>query len=400
MPAIIAADVIDGGAAMRLSWDDGTVARFHAIWLRDNAQDPDTRSPSNGQRLITLQDIPADTRIAEQALQDGGLRIVFGPENKDVWFSSEWLRDHRYDIDTERAIGATAEQTATWNAELNPASFTETFDTVTSDRDALRKWLDHVRRYGVARLTGGPAESGALLRVADLFGYVRETNYGRWFEVRTEVNPTNLAYTGLGLQAHTDNPYRDPVPTLQILYCLENSAEGGENQVVDGFAVARRLLSEDPDGFDLLSRNCARFTYRGTGGICLTSRRPMIELAPDGELTAIRFNNRSAAPIIDVPYDDMAAYYAAYRRMGDIVDDPSMAVSFKLDPATASLSTTPASCTAAMATRQAADHAGYRDATPTRTGFCRPWRCWKKRHRRTRHDGGLGADASNHCPVS
>ena len=73
-----------------------------------------------------------------------------------------------------------------------------------------------------------PVESGALFKVAALFGYIRETNYGRHFEVRTEVNPSNLAYTGLGLQAHTDNPYRDPVPTLQILYCLENSARGGE----------------------------------------------------------------------------------------------------------------------------------------------------------------------------
>ena len=39
----------------------------------------------------------------------------------------------------------------------------------------------------------------------------------------------------------------------------------------------------------------------------------MIELSPDGELIAIRFNNRSAAPITDVPYEDMASYYKAYR---------------------------------------------------------------------------------------
>ena len=76
---------------------------------------------------------------------------------------------------------------------------------------------------------------------------MRETNYGRWFEVRTEVNPTNLAYTGLGLQAHTDNPYRDPVPTLQVLWCIENSADGGDSMVVDGFAAALRLAEEDPE---------------------------------------------------------------------------------------------------------------------------------------------------------
>ena len=32
--------------------------RFHAVWMRDNAPDPDTKSVSNGQRLITLHDIP------------------------------------------------------------------------------------------------------------------------------------------------------------------------------------------------------------------------------------------------------------------------------------------------------------------------------------------------------
>jgi len=58
----------------------------------------------------------------------------------------------------------------------------------------------------------------------------------------------------------------------------------------------------------------------------------MIELSPDGELIAIRFNNRSAAPITDVPYDDMANYYKAYRAFSNIINDPTLAVNFKLNP--------------------------------------------------------------------
>jgi len=92
------------------------------------------------------------------------------------------------------------------------------------------------------------------------------------------------------------------------------------------------LRDEDPHGFDLLSRYCARFEYQGSGDVHLSTRKPMIDLAPDGELIQVRFNNRSAAPIIDVPYDDMQAYYQAYRRLGEIIDDPAMAVSFKLTP--------------------------------------------------------------------
>ena len=58
----------------------------------------------------------------------------------------------------------------------------------------------------------------------------------------------------------------------------------------------------------------------------------MIELAPDGELVAVRFNNRSAAALTDIPYDEMALYYDAYRRLGEIIDDPAMEVTFRLEP--------------------------------------------------------------------
>ena len=58
----------------------------------------------------------------------------------------------------------------------------------------------------------------------------------------------------------------------------------------------------------------------------------MIELAPDGELIGVRFNNRSAAAFTDIPFEVMPTYYDAYRRFGEIIDDPAMEVSFRLDP--------------------------------------------------------------------
>ncbi len=58
----------------------------------------------------------------------------------------------------------------------------------------------------------------------------------------------------------------------------------------------------------------------------------MIELAPDGELIGVRFNNRSLSALTDVPFDKMEAYYAAYRRLGEIIDEESMEVTFRLNP--------------------------------------------------------------------
>ena len=315
--------------AIRTSDD---LVRFHAMWLRDNAWDAETRSPGNGQRLIALRDIPEDTRIGTAEINSQVLRLTFEPEGKAVDYDLAWLLDNAYDRPAAAAGGWTAPHIETWDSGLMSALPEADFAKVQTDPSALEAWLEKVARYGFGKLTNGPVEDGALMQVVGLFGYVRETNYGRHFEVRTEVNPTNLAYTGLGLQAHTDNPYRDPVPTVQVLYCLESSAAGGENMVVDGFRAAHRLREENPDWFDALSRYCARFEYAGEDGVVLRSRRPMIELAPDGELVAVRFNNRSAAAITDVAFDAMETYYAAYRRLGEIIDDPAMEVTFRLNP--------------------------------------------------------------------
>ena len=46
----------------------------------------------------------------------------------------------------------------------------------------------------------------------------------------------------------------------------------------------------------------------------------------------MRFNNRSAAPIVDVPFSEMPTFYAAYRRFAEILESPSMEVTFKLRP--------------------------------------------------------------------
>ncbi len=326
--------VIDSGRSIILQRSDGNSVRYHSTWLRDNALDSKTRDVNNKQRLITLSDIPINTYIETATLDKAGKNIflTFLPEKKNISFSANWLIAHTYDTEKSNKKGWINSDLKTWGNDMSKSIPSLDYKSARSDKTLLFQWLKSLYCYGFAKMTGGKTESGALIQIADLFGYVRETNYGKWFEVRSEINAINLAYTNLGLQAHTDNPYRDPVPTIQILYCLENSASGGDSTLVDGFNAAIRLKDENPDYFNLLSKYCARFEYNGDKGAHLQSRRPMIELSPDGELIAIRFNNRSAAPITDVPYDDMANYYKAYRAFSNIINDPTLAVNFKLNP--------------------------------------------------------------------
>ncbi len=323
--------LLDDGAAIEIRLD-GVAHRFHAIWLRDNAQDAATRSPGNGQRLITLLDVPADTRIAEAAWSGDTLSLRFAREGKVVDYDAAWLAAHAYDRAGPPEAGWTAAEIARWDAGLADTIPVARYDHVRTDAAARLDWLQAIRRYGFARIDGVPIVSGIPIAIAELFGFVRETNYGRIFDVRVEANPSNLAYTNLGLQPHTDNPYRDPAPGLQILACLRNEVEGGDSIVVDGFEAVHRLQAEWPRGFALLSGYNARFEYAGGAGVRLQSHKPIVELGTDGELLAVRFNNRSAAPFTDVPYDAMADYYRAYRRLAELIEDPALAVRFKLEP--------------------------------------------------------------------
>ena len=92
--------IIDDGKSISLQLSDGSALRYHSTWLRDNALDSDTRDIKNGQRLITLSDIPTDTYVKSAILDNKGENIflTFSPESKKVSFSTSWLASHAYDV--------------------------------------------------------------------------------------------------------------------------------------------------------------------------------------------------------------------------------------------------------------------------------------------------------------
>ncbi len=326
--------VINSGKAIILSRIDGSSLRYHSTWLRDNANDPQTRDKNNGQRLISILDIPVNTHIKSASLDKKGKNVTlkFLPKKKQVKFSSSWLESHAYDKKQNNLKVWIDPNLKTWTK----ASFKRVpiinYKTAKSNKKLFIRWLKSLNYYGFAKMTRCEKKSGTVIKIAKLFGYVRETNYGKWFDVKSKTNAVNLAYTNLGLQAHTDNPYRDPVPTIQILHCLKSSTKGGDSKVVDGFSAALRLKKENKKYFNLLTKYCSRFEFKGKKNVHLKSRFPMIVLSPDKKLTAVHFNNRSIAAIKDVPFHDMLNYYKAYRKFSNIIDDPKMAVTFKLNP--------------------------------------------------------------------
>jgi gamma-butyrobetaine dioxygenase len=163
------------------------------------------------------------------------------------------------------------------------------------------------------------------------FGFVRETNYGRLFDVRIEPQPGNLAYTERALDLHTDNPYRDPPPTLQLLHAIVADADGGETLFVDGFAHAQALREKAPAAFDLLARTPVRFAYAEASGARWSAEATVVTLDSRGELASLRLNHRS----LDLVASDAAtteAWYGAYLAFYERVHSPGAAFERRLRP--------------------------------------------------------------------
>ena len=195
----------------------------------------------NGQRLITIADIPAETRIAARAEGNAVSDVRAG--GKTIAYDATWLPAHAYDHD-RRARPAGPPRKSRSGMPASRRIPIASFNAVSSDRGG---WAMAVRRPPLrlrqADRTGRSkaARCSASPRCSAMSG--RRITAGISRCAPRSTRPTS-PIPGLGLQAHTDNPYRDPVPTLQILYCLENSAQGrrehGGRRLSRGGAAARR----------------------------------------------------------------------------------------------------------------------------------------------------------------
>jgi gamma-butyrobetaine dioxygenase len=308
---------------------------FGPAWLRANCPCPGCRDQGSGQRLVSITDLPPDVTITEATVSGDTISITFGPDGHRGVISARWLADQAAPAADER----TEDAKRLWTASDFPAGPPAWQWPGYLASPAVRAdCLTALLRDGMAVLREVPREPGAVLTVAQSMGYVRETNYGRLFDVRVTATPSNLAFTGLPIAPHTDNPYRDPVPTVQLLHCLETAVEGGDSGLVDGFAAAAALRREDPAAFGVLTTTPVTFAYSDATA-SLRATRPMIGLDPAGRIREIRFNNRSLQPWRPPPAISAdsartrgAAFYAAYRAFARLLGEPMFLLSFRLSP--------------------------------------------------------------------
>ena len=302
---------------LTIEWGDGRVSEFPSLWLRDNLSTD--RDAHSGQRLVDITELPEAPRIRSAVAEGSRVRIEWEREARPAAFELAWL--------AAQAQGGTRRRPElTVRPWLEGATLDAARDFAWIDLGAARAtprarlaWLTRLLQEGLAFVSGLPATEASILETAPLIGRVLETNYGLTFDVRSQPQPENLAYSDLGLGLHTDNPYREPVPGFQALHALIPSTDGGESLFADGFALAQQLRAEAPDDFALLIATAVPFHYRSRD-TDLYAERPLIQVSTCGEITAVHYNSRSVAPLA-LRGDGLSAFYRAYRRFAALLRD-------------------------------------------------------------------------------
>lgn len=307
-------------------WEDLESTTYPSIWLRDNC--PSELHPQTRERLLDLLELDPAPQLLLAELHGETIRLEYAGGHVSE-MPVALLDRHR---PGQPAEDPAAIAPAIWRAELAVDAGVPRFaaaQVMTSDA-VLEDWMRQTARVGLSMITGLDDRIEAGVEVAERIGFLRETNFGRTFEVISMPDPNNLAYTAEHLQLHTDLPNHETPPGYQFLHCLANEATGGGSFFADGFALAEDLRSEDPEAFRLLSEVPIPFRFHDSMAD-IRLRAPIITLDDAGAVAEIRYS-AFIAGMFDMSAELMPHYYRAYRAFMTKTRDLAYRVAFRLEP--------------------------------------------------------------------
>ena len=283
---------------------------------------------NNRQRLWEPLDVPADLEVTGVEQRRHVVLVDFSDGERVEFELTSILQLVGADRPAHADIPRPAPRSWTsCGTEVPLVDYRELCDPSTSD-EALIAALSTFFELGFFVLTNTPAAVGALREITRPFGRISATNFGELFDVRTEPRPVDLAYTPVALSAHTDQPYRAPVPGLQFLHVILNDAPGGASTMVDGLAAADALAEADPEAHAVLTTLPIEFRY-DIGSDMKRADGPIIERAADGTFRQMRFSPRlDFAPYADA--DILDVYYRGRRWLAAALNDPTRQLNYRM----------------------------------------------------------------------
>lgn len=313
--------------AVVVQWSDARRSPYHFVWLRDNCACNQCVHALTREQVFEIADMPDDLVAVEVSIDDAGAMQVQWSDGHRSAYAPGWLRAHAYD-DASRAERHGGNTRRIWDASSGAALAVFDWHDVMHDGRALHAWLVALRDTGLTLVRGVPTEPGSVADIARRISFIRESNFGVLFDVKSKVVPDSNAYTSINLPPHTDLPTRELQPGLQFLHCLVNDAPGGDNVFVDGFALADALRTHWPDDFAMLTTVPFEFWNKSALSDYRCSA-PVIALDGRGEVSEVRHANFLRGPI-DAAAQAMPAVYRAYRRFIGLARDARFHVQRRL----------------------------------------------------------------------
>jgi len=299
-----------------IHWIDGHQSIFHTIWLRDNCSCEECGDHSGGHRFFELNMLP-DSLANEVTQIDGMIKITWTVDGHVTLYDPGWLRSHCY---SKQERQSRRHHPVVWDASITQNLPQVDYERATYDRAELLKLYDSIRTYGICLLSNAPKHADGTEEIASLLSIVRETHYGRVFEIVSTPNPTVIANAPVPLRPHTDENFREPPPGIMIFHSIKASEDGGgESVMTDGFKLAEDFKSLYPAEYQLLTQvpiPHRRFIEK----VGLRAEAPMIKLDYFGNISEFRLNERTMGPI-DLPDDLMMPVYSALTKMFELSYD-------------------------------------------------------------------------------
>ncbi len=301
----------------------GLKKEIHPFWLRERVNGESHVDKKTQQRLFDPTNLQENIKIDNIDLSKDFLEVKFNDGTHTKLAITNILKEFS-NINDVKHINKIQ-----WDSSLknfNNYKFNENF----FDHEDMYQALLSFYKYGFVIFKNVPTKNNYIVDFANSIGSIRRTNFGEFFNVKSKPNPNDLAYTSLPLAPHTDNPYRNPVPCIQMLHCIENEVSGGHSTLVDGYTVTEKLKKDFPKYYKILTEIKVRFQFIDHS-VVLEDWAEMIQLDENNEFKQVRFSPRlDFVPLMDREKLDL--YYAARKKISEFYNSDKFRIEFKLLP--------------------------------------------------------------------
>ena len=300
-----------------------SVEEIHPFWLRERVNGENFLDKTTQQRLFDPTTLNVEIKIEKAQINNQILEIDFndGVNSKlDIdAIAKEFSKKDNFIHSIEKIK---------WDSALKKIKNYDFKNELFESKEMYEILIDFYK-YGFVIIKKVPTENNYLVNFANSIGSVRRTNFGEHFNVKSIPNPNDLAYTSLALAPHTDNPYRNPVPCIQILHCIKNEVKGGYSTLVDGYAVTEILKKENPEFYNILTKVKVRFQFIDRD-VVLEDWSELIKLDEDKKFKQVRFSPRlDFVPMLEKKELDL--YYKARKKISDLYNSEKFRIEFKLE---------------------------------------------------------------------